>query len=256
MSDRLISYLSSTLADSADGAVTFQWMSDEETAAIETDEPSEFTVQPWIDAQTDLDRGVFRRFGERSLFLRGLLEARVDEQTSEPTLGITEELQLVVDARRLGVAYVLARAAHHGVRTARNYVLQSRIGAFEEEIDGEGIHLFSACTYRAAVDRLAEWTLPGVEHGGAAMRTRISADRWQAWVLNELGVDVRIVEINLFLPGENGTFEPDTWLLAHGHGVAVLAAPEGDSLGITSLSRSRLAERLGQRIADTLRVQL
>lgn len=254
MSDRLLSYLRETLATADDEVVTFQWMSDEETAAIETDDESELTVQPWIEVQDDIDPRICRRFGERSLFLRGLLEAAVDEETGQPTLAITDDLRLVADARRLGDAYILARSLHNGVRTARNNVLQSQSGVFEEEIDADGIHLFSACTYRAALNRLAAWALPFADHGGVEMRTRISADRWQQWVVNELGVDVRVVEVNLFLPGPSGSLEPEHWLMAHANDVAVLAIPDGDSLQVASMTTSRLGERLRSRVATALDV--
>lgn len=256
MSDHLVSYLESILAGRPEGHAPFQWLSDEETAAIETDDDSELSVRPWIDAQRDIDPSVCARFGERSLFMRGLLVPETDEPNATATLSASDELQLVVDARRLGVGYVLARAVAGGVRTALNNVLQARAGTFEEEIDDEGIHVFSACTYRAAVARLAEWTLPSTDHAGAPMRTRIPVERWQPWIVNELGTDVRAVEINMFLPGDGASLEPRTWLLADGFETAVLAIPDGDSLRVTSMTRTQLREHLTDRIATSVGVSI
>lgn len=254
MSEELLSFLKSSLAVADDGVATFQWLSDEETAAIEQPDESEFTVQPWIEAQQDIDAGIGGRFGERSLLMRGLLEIGTDEGSGEAVLQPSDELRLVVDARRLGVGYILARAVHDGVRTARNNVLQPATGTFEELIDEQGIHLFSACTYRAAMTRLAGWALPDAQHSGAEMRTRISPDRWHVWIVNELGTDVRAVEVNLFLPGPSGSLEPETWALAHGHGVAVLGTAEGESLQIASMTTERLQQRLCERLSISLGV--
>lgn len=254
MSEELLSFLKSSLATADDGVATFQWMSDEETAAIEQPDESEFTVQPWIEAQQDIDPSIGGRFGERSLFLRGLLEIGAADDSGEPVLQPSEELRLVLDARRLGVGYILARSVHDGVRTARNNVLQPEAGTFEEHIDEQGIHLFSACTYRAAMSRLATWALPDAQHGGAEMRTRISPDRWHVWIVNELGSDVRAVEVNLFLPGPSGSLEPETWALAHGHGIAVLGTADGESLQLASMTTERLEQRLRERLSISLGV--
>lgn len=256
MTEQLTPYLQSALADAGEDVVTFQWMTDEETAAIERPEESELTVRPWIEAQDDIDVSVSARFGERSLFMRGLLVGGFDEETGEPGPVATDDLRFVMDARRLGVAYILARAVERGQRTARNNVLQSQIGSFEEDIDDEGIHIFSACTYRATANRLAAWALPAADRGGVKMRTRISIDRWERWIINELGVDVRAVEMNVFLPGTNGTFEPETWLFAQGYEAAVLAIPDGQSIEIASMTSQRLEQRLAERIAMSLGVQV
>lgn len=252
MSEQLISFLRSSLADAEHGCTTFQWLSDEETATLEGSEESEFTVQPWIEAQPDVDPALAARVGERSLLLRGLLRVETDDESGDAGLAPTDDLRLLIDARRLGAGYILARSLYDGVRTAHNNVLQPELGSFEEEIDEHGIHLFSACTYRAAIARLAAWALPGAHHDGVEMRTRISADRWQVWIVNELGSDVRAVEVNLFLPGPSGALEPETWALAHGHEIAVLGIPEDGSLHLASMTTERLEARLWKRLTDSL----
>ena len=252
----LVEYLRSALTGTGKDVATYEWMSDEETAAIEQTDDSRFTVRPWLEQQDDIDPSVPARFGERSLVMRGLLVAGTDPETGEPALVPSDELRFLADTRRLGVAYILARAIERGRRSARTNILQEQIGSYEEDIDDEGIHLFSACTYRATVSRLAEWALPNADRGGVQMRTRISTDRWQRWIINELGVDVRAVELDLFFPGTDGEVAPQTWLLAQGLETAILAEREGESLQITSMTRTRLEELLAERIAASLGVQV
>lgn len=255
MSDELIAYLRDSLGNVSDGIVTFQHMSDEETAVIESDDPSGFTVQPWIESQKHLDAESASLFGRRSLYLRGLLAIEPDATTGEPALAITDELRFVADARRLGVGYLLARAVHRGERTARNNALQAQIGTYEEDIDTDGFHHFSACTYRTAVRRLAEWALPG-SHASGQLRESVAHGRWARWTAKALGPDARTVEVNLFLPDGGGSYATSTWLCAHGNGAAVLAEPNGKQLNVSSSSASRLEYLLAEHLSHGLGVQV
>lgn len=248
----MVSYLRSRLVDTGMDCVPYEMLSDEELAAIDGGHESAFLVRPWIEAQDDVDARVAARFGQRSLLLRGLLEVRTG--VDEPSVEVSDELQFLADSRRDCVAYVSARTSRRGERRARNYALQEDIGAFEEEADAEGFHLFSACTYAAAVRRLAAWALPGVDHRGPEVRTRVPRRRWGAWAVNEFGTEATLGRIDLFLGGADDPGE--TWLLAQAHGAGVLGFVDGDKVRVTSTTIARLESRLTDRIARGLGVVL
>ncbi|UYM04930.1 hypothetical protein [Solicola gregarius] len=252
MHDHLVSYLRSALSNAADGSYTFQLLSDEEIAAIDREVESDLSLQPWIDAN-NLNVRECARFGERSLFLRGLLEPS-DEATDDGIrLRASDALQLVADVRRLCDAHLMARSAHGGVRTGRYLTVQSRAGAFEESVDAEGMHVFTACTHGVAVERLAEWALPIVSHAGVPVNGRIPVERWNTWVINELGVSARQVEVLLFLPDATGAIGAESWLVAHANGIGVIAFPDGgQQLRISAITRERLSELILDRVAGAL----
>lgn len=257
MHEHLVEFLRSALASTDEEHLAFQVLSDEEIAAIDEQAESELSLHPWVDAQDDIDPRICARFGERSLFLRGLLEASADRAGGTADLVVSEDLQLVADARRLGEGHVMMRSTNNGSTTGRYLVLQGSVGGFEEAVDADGLHLFAACTYRAAVDRLAQWALPASDHGGVRMRTRVPADRWHAWITNELGTDVRLVDVKTFLPGPGGMLGTESWLIAHARGVGVIVTPDDrDTLEVSSMTQTRLAELLGQRISAALHVDL
>lgn len=251
----LVAYLRNALSDAPDGIVTFEHLSDEETAVIETDDQSGFTVQPWIESQKHLDAESASLFGRRSLYLRGFLTIGPDPETGEETLLISDRLNFIADTRRLGVGYILARALHRGERTARNNVLQSQIGTYEEDIDTDGFHHLSVCTYRTALRRLAEWALPQ-PHVHDEFRATVPENRWVRWTAKKLGPDVRTIEINMFLPDGTGNYDASNWLCAHGNGSTVLAEPNGKQLNVASTSASRLEYLLADQLARGLAVQI
>lgn len=256
IAEDMISFLASTLGQAGVDHVPFEWLSDEETAAIEQPGKSDYTVRPWIQAQDDIDPSVCMRFGERSLLLRGLLEPDAHEN-GRTVLVPSLSLRRVIRARQDGIGYLLGRAVHDDSHTALYHVLQPSIGSFEEQVDDQGIHVYSACTYRAALSRLADWALPGTDHAGAQMRTRIPVGRWSQWLLNELGADVRIVELTVFLPDATGRLAGKTWHLAHAHGVGVLATTEDEhSLQVASVTRARLTETLTRQVSSALHVSI
>ena len=252
MIDDLVAYLRSALSNSTDGTYTFQLLSDEEIAAIDQRVRSELSVQPWLDAN-GITLAQAAQFGERSLFLRGLLEPS-DEQSSDGIrLQASDALQLVADARRLGDGHLMARSSHGGVRTGRYVTLQTRAGAFEETVDAEGMHLFTACTHRAALERLAEWALPVEERPGAPVRGSVPVERWNTWIMNELGIGARQAEILLFLPDPSGAIAAESWLLAHAHGVGLIAYPDGGhELRVATCTSDRLVEQLHERVTAAL----
>ena len=255
MAEHLIAHLRDVLRSGQDH-VPFQILSDEELAAIDHDHESEFILQPWIEGQPDIDAAVSARFGQRSLFLRGLLEPWSEEATGDATFLPSKQLKFVTDARRLGVGYIMVRATYDGNRTGRYVVLQSELGGYEEDIDDDGIHVYAACSYRSALERLADFALPIPDHHGVEVRARIAADRWQPWLLNELGVDTRPVQVNLFLPAASGALEPEAWLVAHANEIGLLATRVGDDLQIASMTPSRLYDRLAERVSIALGVDI
>lgn len=256
MTEHLVSYLRNALARADEGVVTFEHLSDEETAVIESEDASDLTVRPWMESQKHLDAASASLFGRRSLYLRGLLRRGIDEHTGLETLVLSDELRLVADARRLGVAYAVAVATHRGERTARNNALQPQIGTFEEDIDTDGFHHFSACTYRTALHRLADWTLPnGGDHAGE-IRTEVTASRWQRWVTKQLGADARTVEINIFAPDGTGSYAGEQLRAAHAGDTAVLSVAEGKTLRVASATTSQLEYQLAERISTLLGVRI
>ena len=70
---------------------------------------SEFGVLPWIDSLEGVDRSMAAKFGERSLFLRGLLQPRLDEPEGLASLVPSDELRLAADARRNGDGVDISR---------------------------------------------------------------------------------------------------------------------------------------------------
>ncbi|MGH3360154.1 MAG: hypothetical protein ACRDO7_15235, partial [Nocardioidaceae bacterium] len=254
VTDRLVSYLRARLIDAGQECFPYQIMSDEEMSAIEVGDDSPFVVRPWIDSQDDVDTALAARFGQRSLLLRGLLEVNTDAGSDEPSITIGDDLQFVIDSRRQGVGYIMARSSSRDEQSACNNALQPQIGTFEEEIDGEGYHLFTACTYAAAMRRLAAWALPDVSHHGAEARTRIPVGRWGEWIVNELGVDSTVGEIDFFLPCADDPAVPETWRIAHAYGAGVLGLREGETVLVVSMTTDRLAARLSRRVSQSLGV--
>ena len=254
-SEELLTYMRDVLADAPEGIVTFEQLSDEETAVIETTDQSGFTVQPWIESQKHLDAASAALFGRRSLYLRGMLTVGLDPETGQEALLISDRLNFIADARRLGMGYILARAHHRGERTARNNVVQAQIGTYEEDIDTNGFHHLSVCTYRTAVQRIATWALPQ-PHSGDEIRDSIARSRWDRWTGKTLGADARTVEINVFLSDGNGDYHASEWLCAHGNGFTVLAESNGKQLNIASTSASRLEYLLGEQLANGLGVHV
>ncbi|UYM06371.1 hypothetical protein [Solicola gregarius] len=255
MTDHLVAHLRTALSGAVEGHRPFQILSDEELVAIEDPRASEFSMQPWIDSlEDDLAERTVARFGERSLLLRGLLRPKADE--SGATLVPSDELRLAAEARYLGVGYIMMRSTYARARSGRYVVLQPEIGGYEEDIDSDGMHVYSACTYAAATRRLAEYALPHVRHNSGGVRVRIRASHWQRWLVNELGADVRPVQVNLFLRGASVALEPDVWLVASAGDVGLLAVREQDDLLVTSMTRARLERRLAERVAHSLRIDL
>lgn len=231
----------------------FAVLADEELAAMDTADFSELTVQPWIDEQSGVDSSVAARFGLRSLFLRGLLVP--DDEDGAETLTMSDELRLTVDARRLGTGFVRATSRHGGVHTARINVLQAEIGGFEEDVTADGFHLFAGCSYGVAAERIAAWAVPIADVPGASGSRRIPVERWPTWTLEELALDQRHVEIDLFLPRAEGDLGEERWIVAHDDDVAVLAQPlepQHTELQVSPVTPGSLAALLRERIESTL----
>lgn len=255
MSNLLVEFLKDCLANSGGDPVTFTVLSDEEIAAIDQTVDPEFSICPWLDAQDDLEPAAFARFGERSLVLRGMLEPQTDETTSELTFAISDELQLVADARRDGIGFLRFTARYDGVRTGRLVVLQQEVGAFEEDVAVEGFHYFTACGFADASRRLAEWSLPIPDEGDLRGEARIAAAEWGAWAVNELGADARHVEADLHLPGRTGQMRSMHWIIAHNDDSAVLAQPDGsgsEQLQVTTTTPSMLTRVLSTEIHNAI----
>ncbi|UPK77081.1 hypothetical protein MU582_10720 [Nocardioidaceae bacterium SCSIO 66511] len=251
MTDHLVQYLQEVVAPSDNGCVTFLALSDEETAALESDDRSGLTVRPWIESQDRLDAESAAVFGRRSLYMRGL--ATIDQEPGGYALNLTQQLQFAADARHLGVGYIFAQAAQNGQRTGRNNVLQSRVGTFEEDIDDFGIHRLSGCTYRTALQRLAAWAIPPSSNG-QPIRESVPARRWQRWASKELGPNVRTVEINLALPDGSGSFAESVWHTAFGNGSSILGVPAGGSINVSSATPSQLEYALAEQVTAALGV--
>ena len=88
----------------------FLVLSDEEVAVLDRGERSELIVQPWIESQPEVSASLAMKFGERSLFLRGLVTD--DEVESEDVLRASEDLELAANARRVGCAFIRATSSH------------------------------------------------------------------------------------------------------------------------------------------------
>lgn len=255
MSERLVDFLKGCLADSAGAPAAFAVLSDEEIAAIDQAVDPDFSVRPWIDAQEDLDPMAFARFGERSLVLRGMLVPRVEETTSNLAFTVSDELQMLADARRDGIGFLRFTTRHDGVHTGRIVVLQAEVGGFEEDVAFEGFHYFTACSYADVARRLAEWSLPIPDAGDVPGEVRVGAGGWGAWVVNELGVDARHVEADLYLPGPTGDMRSVHWMVAHNDADAVLARPDasgGDRLRVTATTPGMLARVLAGEISGAV----
>jgi hypothetical protein len=241
------------LLDGGEDPQPFAVLADEELAAMDNSDVSELTVQPWIDEQTGLDPALAARFGARSLFLRGLLVP--DDEDGAETLTRSDELRLTLDARRLGTGFVRAISRHGGVHTARINVLQAELGGFEEEVTADGFHLFAGCSYRVAAERIAVWAVPITAAPVASGSSRIPVERWPTWALDELGLDHRQVEIDLFLPRPEGDLGEERWVVAHDDDLAVLAEPLGPQhteLQVSPVTPGSLTARLRERLQTAL----
>lgn len=247
----LVEFVEATLAASGGVAETFVILSDEEVIALEGRIDPDFTVAPFIEELGPVDPAHVVRFGERSLLLRGLMAYDVrtsDQPGGAPNvdLELSERLRLVYAARTTGAAMIRLTAPQLGRRTACLVAVQPQFGVVEEQAAVEGFHYFTARTYDDAAASLATWALPIDDQGTVQASLSLAADRVESWLLNELGGQARVVDVQISaLVDDAMVFQH--WLIAHNddHGL-IIELPDDDTSPVrtaVATTPTMLAER-------------
>jgi hypothetical protein len=226
-----------TLAQARDGEVVgIVILTDEEVTILDGPEHEQLVPTPWIDAQGEADRSLMGRVALRSMASRELVvPAETDESGSKVTKikahpGITGPLVLRRTAQKI---LSVERTSSNGKDWLFAYLHyeEGRAVVLEEEISGQGHHVFSVYPEALLGDRFEKFLDPtGTALLGTAAKS-YTAEAFQAAVpsLPQLKEAVAVSIVSGVARGSDELLNASVY--AGPHGVHVLRGTEHDPAG-------------------------